>query len=1045
MPKRKTKDPDRSPDMPHEWISRHIERLAPFATYAPIDVTAWEYRRTQLVDTQTYVDIDTEWRPIQIGETWGGPDTTGLFRCELTIPESHANQDAFLDIDLDGGETQLSINGYPWQGLDRYRSLVPLGDLAQAGKRLQLGLEAFIINYPYDERVHDAREWHRFKRARLVLRDRAVETFVNAARFVLDAYLDHWQKDSSLELEGYLRHYLEEACRKIGPHITSQAAAREAASEAHCVLRKHVFESDHFRTPGQIDLCAHSHLDLVYLWPLKETLRKNCRTTTNMLSLMREYPDYCYTQSQPYLYEQLQAQYPEVFAEMCQRIHEGRWEVVGAMYVEPDGNLLGPESLVRQIMFGKRYLREELGVDTVTLWFPDVFGIMYTLPQVLRKSGVRYFMTNKLNIWNDTTVFPYDSFRWRGLDGSEIITHFPPTHFAQDLTPGNLRRHWQDYREKEAAPVNLFVYGWGDGGGGPTREMVQASQQIARFPGLPTCQIEKAETFFDKLEVKADDLPVWDDELYLEAHRGTLTTRADLKRDNRQAELLYRDAEILSAFAQVYGGARVQERLNLGWKKVLLNQFHDTLPGTHVPAAIPDVQRDYAKAFEIGQSVRDQALKYLSDHIDHDNEDVVIFNTLGWQRRALIAAPQNKTARSIVVGKDEEVAVQHFEGKAYFPATLPSLGWTTGRWTTTEPSGLPSRTATFDAVKGIIETQLYRIELDHAGEFKRIYDTINDRDVLSGKAGLQVFEDDPGRKFSAWDIAYHFEEYRYPVDQTTPWKLVTNGPHFAVFRCVWQVLDSTIEQEMWLYADEARIDFKTKAAWQNHRKLLKASFPLNIRSRTATYDLPFGHIERATHRNTIPEQAKFEVCGHKWADLSEGDYGVSILNDCKYGYDALENRLRISLIRSPVRPDANSDIGQHEFTYALYPHAGGWRAGGVDRAAYGLNVPPILSELSDQSGTPFIPMRQSLIKTDSPSVIVEVLKQAERGERKDLILRTFDSHGSRRAVSIEVGLPPSELVETDLLEEQPEPVQTRSSHAFVSRYDPYEIKTHRLT
>ena len=698
MPKRKPKDPERSPDLPHQWIERHLVRVEALIIYDPIPLTEWQYRRARLVNPGEYDYLDAAWGAIKVGEQWGGPDTTGFFRKTITIPASHAGQNAYLDIDLDGGETQLSINGRPWQGLDYYRSLVPLGNFAEAGRELVLEMEAFIINYPYDARRHDERDYHLFRQASLVKVDRELEAFLFDARLVLDAYQSYWQSDDNLEIEGYLRHHLEAACREIGPCLNSREEARDAAVRARHILRQNIFENAPYQHPGKINICAHSHLDIVYLWPLKETLRKNCRTVTNMLSLMREYPDYRFSYSQPYLYEKLKELYPDVFAEVQQRVAEGRWEVIGAMYVEPDGNLPGPESLVRQLLFGKHFIRETFGVEAESCWLPDVFGVMYTLPQILQKSGVKYFLTTKLNIWNDTNIFPHDTFRWRGLDGSEVIVHFPPTHFAQEYKVANLRRHWQDFREKEAIGENLFVYGLGDGGGGPTREMVEASLRTDGLPGLPSSQITFAETFFRSIEKKTAKLPVWDDELYLEAHRGTYTTKAGLKRQNRQAELLYRDAEILSALAWLHGGARLQERLNAGWKRVLLNQFHDTLPGTHVPEAVPGIQKDYEAAFAIGNEVKARAVAHLTQQLDPDvaqQNDLIIFNTLSWQRDGLVETALTG-ATAVRVNGGELLPVQEYNGRSYFRASnLPSLGWTVAAFA--ETAAAPKKqTATFE-------------------------------------------------------------------------------------------------------------------------------------------------------------------------------------------------------------------------------------------------------------------------------------------------------------------------------------------------------------
>lgn len=1045
MVKRKPKDPERSPDLPHNWIERHLARLEKYLFFDSLELNGWQYRRAHLVQPGKYRYVDTDWKTIYLGEEWGGPDVTAFFQKSINFPASHAGPDTYLEIDMDGGETQLSINGRPWQGIDWYRKLIPLGEFARPDLAIDLTMEAFTINYPYDERRRDQRDFHRFAQARLIKMDREVEAFLLDARFVLNAYLSYYADEGSLEIERFLLHYLEEACRVISPLATSQAELNPALKRARHILRQNIFENRAYQPMGKINICAHSHLDIVYLWPLKETLRKNCRTVTNMLSLMREFPDFRFSYSQPYLYEQLKALYPAVYEEVRQRIREGRWEVIGAMYVEPDGNLPGPESMIRQLLFGKRFIRDEFGIEAETCWLPDVFGVMYTLPQILRKCGVKYFLTAKLNIWNDTNIFPNDTFRWRGPDGSEVLAHFPPTHFAQDLTPKNLRHQWQDFREKHSVGENLFVYGLGDGGGGPTREMVAASRRANEFPGLPRTKISLAEPFFHTIEEKADLLPVWDDELYLEAHRGTYTTKGDLKKLNRQAELLYRDAEILSSMAWLYGGPFVQPRLNEGWKKVLLNQFHDTLPGTHVPEAVPAIKRDYEEAFEIGCEVRDGAIDHIVDNLERSaakNHDLILFNTLSWPRRGIVAAELRETAGSVRIGS-ERFPVQHHAGRTWVcPPALPALGWTVAAY---DESPAAESENPFRFADGVIETPLYRLDLDSEGNLAQIYDRTNDRDVLSAPGNVfQLFEDNPGYKFSAWDIAYHIEEHRYPIRQTSPWKLVASGPLFAIFTATWQALKSTIEQELWLYADHPRIDFCTRITWRDREKLLKVAFPLKVRTRTATYDLPFGNIERPTHRNTSWEQAKFEVCGHKWADLSEGNYGVALLNDGKYGYDARENVLRLSLLRSPIRPDAHSDQGEHTFTYSLLPHAGSWRHAQVDRYAYELNSPArsaiIKRNGSDQKAA--IPAVHSLLQIDSRSVMTEVLKQSEDG--RGLVLRTFDSHGTHARVPIAFGVTLKGAAETDLLEEKPQAVSLSGPASLSACYTPYEIKTHRL-
>ena len=509
-----------------------------------------------------------------------------------------------------------------------------------------------------------------------------------------------------------------------------------------------------------------------------------------------------------------------------------------------------------------------------------------------------------------------------------------------------------------------------------------------------------------------------------------------LKKNNRKAECLYRNVEILGSIASVFGGPAIQQRLNDGWKLLLLNQFHDTLPGTHVSDAEPDISKDYREIFGLAYLLRDELLEFFASRLK-DPADLLLFNTLG-ERTALVTVERAEGIAGVELSSGAMPPVQAYDGRLYFSACLPSMGWLSASFVDV---AAPAREAAAEVDGLDVESAFYRLHFDEDGRIDSLYDKRNDREVLSAAGNeFQVFEDDPGKKFSAWDVAYHLEEYRYPVRQTSAWELVANGPVFARFRSSWQVLDSTIEQDMVLYADDPRIDFHTRVDWQNEKKLLKVAFPLNIRARSANYELPFGHIERPTHRNTGWEQAKFEVSGHKWADMSEGDYGAALLNDSKYGYDARDNVLRLSLVRSPVHPFTASDIGKHRFSYALLPHAGGWRAARVDAAAYSFNYPPIVSRCGASGDTGNLPSSYSLLRTDSDTAIVEALKQAEDGD--GLILRAFDSHGTHSRFDVSVSAEVLRASETNLLEEGSNELPV--SGGFSLRFSPYEIKTLRL-
>ena len=1037
MAKRKPQDYRRTSDLPYQILERTVNWVRERAFFNSVTLDGWEYRRARLVGPKSYEYIDRDWGHISPGEQWGGADVTAFFRKEIVIPDDYAGQEAVLDISLDGGEAQLSVNGMPWQGLDWHRSIVPLQ--AKAGDKLLLEIEAFVINYPYDAWRSDERDTHRFERAGLLSRDRLLESFYYDARFALDVYIDYWKKDENIELEDLILESLKAACNLIDIYENDREVTRKQVSQAAAILKERLYGSGAFRHTGRLSICGQSHLDVIYLWPVKETYRKSCRTTTNMLSLMREYPQFRFSQSQPFLYEKLKEHYPAVFAQIKEMVKEKRWEAIGGMYVEPDANMTGGEALIRQIMFGKRFLKEEFGVDTRTCWLPDVFGAVYTLPQILVKSGLPYFTTIKLNTWNDTNEFPYHTFWWQGPDGSRVLTHFPPTHFGEMFEPDIIKRHWSEYKQKRETGESLLMYGWADGGGGPTREMVEASLRLDGFPGMPGAEIEPAEDYFKRIEMKAENLPVWDDELYLEAHRGTYTTRGDIKKQNRQVETLYRDAEILSSLAFALGGPKRQEHLNEGWKRVLVNQFHDTLPGTHVPEAIADIEEDYETAFQIGREVRDRAIDYLKERID-SSPGICIINTLAWERDDIVSLPWEGEEIGTIETAGQRAPVQHYDSRIWFYLRgIPSIGWVTARAT---PQASAEKTGEFNGRE--LNSDFYRIEFTPEGNIKSIYDKTARREVLEGGSGnqFQVFEDNPGYKLNAWDILESFEDREWPVSFQGEWEVIANGPVFCIIRGHWEVLNSRIEQDIILYKDTAQIDFRTRVEWRDSQKLLKVCFPLSVRTRAATYDIPFGNIERPTHRNTSWEAAKFEVSAHKWADMSEGDYGVALLNDCKYGYDARENRLRLTLIKSPVRPNPASDTGRHEFNYSLLPHSGQWREAGIDRAGYQFNIPVIAVVCSEQTEAT-LPDRFSLLEPDARNVIVETVKQAEEGDR--LVVRLFDNRGCRGDVKLRSGIGIDKAEETNLLEEFQSEIALDGSGEVNLSIRPYEIKTVALS
>jgi alpha-mannosidase len=728
------------------------------------------------------------------------------------------------------------------------------------------------------------------------------------------------------------------------------------------------------------------------------------------------------------------------------------------MWIEADTNLPSGESLVRQILFGKQFTRAEFGLETRTLWMPDVFGYSAALPQIMLKCGLDSIMTTKIS-WNQFNRFPCDTFHWRGIDGRQVLAHFITTpeltsrsySYNGEMTPFTVKGIWDQYKQKEINDELLLCFGAGDGGGGPTKEALEAASAMKAIPGLPQVELGRAEDYFERMHKRLVDkeLPVWDGELYLEYHRGTYTSQAANKRANRKSEILYHDAEFYGALADTLTGQHRYPAAELreGWEKILLNQFHDILPGSSIRQVYQDSQQDYCHISEIGERAVRQAKKALFDRIPTKSPSVVVLNSLGWPRDALVQVRwtegwENKTIANVQGEPCTSQVVEENGAKKVLFQThdLPALGY---RVYPVIAAPLHAASEPMVITPKTLETKSYRIALNERGQMTSLFDKINQRQVLAPGARanvLQAFDDKP-MAFDAWDIDIFYQEKMREVDDLIEAVVEETGPLRGVLRLRWRFRDSEISQRITLYRDSPRIDFRTWIDWHESQQLLKTAFPVSIRSTRATYDIQFGNVERPTHWNTSWDLARFEVVAHKWADLSEGDYGVSLLNDCKYGYDVKNNVIRLTLLKSAVRPDDFADRGQHEFTYALLPHKGDWREGKTIEQAYALNYPAHASFITaPQAGD--LPAEYAFASVDTEGVIVETIKEAEEG--RAWVVRVYESTQCRHgAAKMTIGQPIRKAVECNLLEEdeQPAPFAGRDLTFSIA---PYEIKTFKI-
>jgi len=1046
-----------------ERLNEKILELTRFVYPDREPLDGWWKREALYRDVETFEYVEPRWQRIRIGEVWGSADRICFFRRRVRVPKRFAGRPVVLRMDV-GGESTVFINGVAGDSLDPHRHEILLTERARGGETFDVRLETHVWSFPDDVRTHTEGDSHRLEAAELRTVDREVERCLYDFRVAYDAALAQADRP---EIFDFILSRVETAMDMVERYAQDAEVLKRGLRRGSAFLRRELYKSDAYRVPGRLCLVAHSHLDIAFHWWIHHGARKTRRTMAAQLALMDRYPEFRFCQSQPKTFNDLKVHYPEVYARVREAVRRGQLEVIGGMWIEPDGNLPSGESFVRQVLFGQRFWMREFGVMTRTCWVPDIFGCTWILPQILKRAGMDFFVTHKQSTWNDTNSWPYSLFMWRGPDGSEVLGCIPPTHFIGQCRPEQLRANWEGHRQRHIFPQSMCNYGWGNGGGGPTPDMIEYAKRLRRFPGLPSTEITSAEEYLRRAWRHRRALPVWEDELYLEMHRGTYTTKGALKRCNRKAEFLLREAEIFSSLARLRGGGAdtPQADLNDVWADLLVNQFHDILPGSHVHAVAEKALPLSENVCRRAEAARDAAVERLAGRVDTcvlppasprgADIAIVVFNSLNWRRSDVVrvTAPTRARRLALVDGDGRPVPFQEVRRTAgavdlvFFAEDVPPVGYRAYRLIAGRAREAPRPAAR--CTRRALENAFFRIGLDRQAYFTSLVDKRAGRELLvPGRPGnlLQLFEDQPG-VYDAWDISLTYRDLEWPVKGLRSFRVVESGPVRTVVRTRRRVRMSTVTQDIVLYEHLPRIDFVTHVDWRERQKLLKVAFPLDIHAREAAYDLDYGTIRRPTHRNTSWDRAKFEVCAHKWADLSEGDYGVSLLNDCKYGYDierlgpgeADGNLMRLTLLKGSVYPDEWADWGEHTFTYALYPHAGSWAEGGTVRQAYQLNVP--LRAVCTRTHAGDLPPAVSWLSLDAENVFLGALKRAEGGD--DLILRLVELHNARRKVQVRLGLEVSRVSECDLLERDERTLRAgRRSFRFEMR--PAQIRTFRL-
>jgi len=1013
-------------------IRRRKDEIMGYMVSGLTPITDIVYRETPEFERIEDAMAATDFRPISVGDWWGGGGMNAWFRLRIRVPESFAGREVAAYLDF-GGEACAFLDGKPFQGVDANHQELLLLRKARGGEEFELVVDASSILWhsPQDPSKR------RLSRAEIGVRNPEVQRYW----FDLETlYLLAMQLPDDSPRRAKIIYLLNKSVDAFDYQNTDDASLRASAIRAQKILQP-LLECPASASATTVAVHGHSHIDVAWLWPYRETKRKCARTFSTVMRLMEQYPEYIFSQSQAQLYKFTKEQYPALYEEIRKRVREGRWDVTGSMWVEADCNLSSGESLIRQVLFGKNFYLDEFGIETDVLWLPDVFGYSAALPQILRKARVPYFSTIKIN-WSQFNTFPYNTFRWKGIDGSSVLAHFPPTtDYNAYPEPGKLLQQVREFKEKDRCDESLLSYGWGDGGGGPDRRHLEFLQRSKDLEGLPRCVQKKVTDFFHSIDDPGIDYPEWVGELYLELHRGTYTTQARNKRYNRKAEFLYRDAELLSCLAMPFGLEYPAAELREKWEDILCNQFHDVIPGSSIRLVYEDTDRMYPEIFRVGEEAAGRALERIARNVDTRGEGrpVLVFNTLPWDRSAVVSVDVPGDAPCAVVGPDgEEVPVQRSGERLLFAASAPSAGYAVYRLVPRQPSGFRSP---LKASRTVLENRWFRVRLDSKGAIVSLVHRPTGRELVRpGERAnlLRLYEDKP-IDWPAWDIDFFYEDKWEDVTQTDSLELVEEGPVRAVVEVRRSFSRSRLSQRIVIYADSPRIDFETWVDWHEKDRVLKALFPVDVNASEARYEIQFGNVTRPTHTNTSWDFARFEVCAHRWADISEEGFGMSLMNDCKYGHHTKGSEMRLTLLRAPKEPDPEADMGEHVFTYSIMPHAGDYIEAGTVREAYGLNVPMRVLPVEASEG-PLPPVR-SFLRVDSEHVILETVKKAEREET--VILRCYECHNRRGTVTVTVDLPFSRVYECDLMEDNLEEVPCAGS-SFTFPIRPFEIKTFKL-
>ncbi len=975
--------------------------------------------------------LNGKFKKIIEGEKWGKTWDSAWFHITGKVPTEWTEKTVVANLDFNGEALIFDKTGCPIYGLtngsvfdahyskDIYRMFEP----AKGGETVDLWIETAANNLfgIQQEQNPDPKSEHLHGHYLGIAQKLKLCVFNDEVWHMWLDYVILFSLFTSLEKESprwkRLLKGMEDAINIYSEKVENAAAAR-------AVLKK-------LWTPAnasdmKVTGIGHAHIDTGWLWPVKETIRKCARTFASQIDLIERYPDYIFGASQPQHYQFVKDHYPTLYEKIKKYVKEGRWELQGGMWVEADCNIISGESMVRQFLHGKNFFMDEFGIDVKNLWIPDVFGYSAAMPQIIKKSGVDFFLTQKIS-WNQFNKFPFYIFNWRGIDGTEVVTHFLPEHgYNGEVVPEKLIAAQKNFTESDIIDEYVSLFGIGNGGGGPKEEYVERGERMKNLEGCPKWTFGQAEDALERMKNFSEEFETWSGELYLEYHRGTYTTQALTKKLNRTLENTLRFVEYI--YSCLPFDQYPAEELKDMWQVLLINQFHDIIPGSSIKKVYDTTTNEYMCALKTCSELIEQA----GEKLFVKNDDcITLTNILSFDYTQKVSLPESWSGYEVVDAQNNKLDVQEDEDGIFVLTTIPANSFIT------LTKGKNNEAASEKLQELVLENELIRYEFNKEGALISAFDKEINKEIMQDKGNVfSVYEDRP-LMYGAWDIEIYYEDQFIEHLKIANAEMLTAGKVFSALQFQHSVSEnSTLTQKIVLSANSKRLDFETKVDWDESNKMLRVEFPVNVLSNEFTSDIQYGTVKRPTHRNTSWDMAKFESVAHKFVDLSDNGYGVALLNDCKYGHKVFNNVIDLNLLRAPKYPDPEADIGYHEFTYSLLPHMGTLVESNVIAESQMLNIKPFCFENCENKSV------ETPCSIKGEGISIEVIKKAEKEDC--IVIRLVELNGRNSKATLEFSNKNAKLVETNLMEWENAHSSESTAEPVNIKLAPFEIRTYKI-